>query len=234
MRTSAADGLRVKAVGSGHSFTATAATSGVRVELGALAGLVSIDPTARLVTVQAGMTLRRLNAVLAAHGLALPNLGDIDTQPVAGALATGTHDTGAGFGCLSTFVEDMEIVTGTGEMIRCSSPDLLRAAAVNIGTLGIVTELTLPLVRGLLHPAPFTSSQACPTRSTSVRSRRWAEVRRPAAPGKTALPGGVPLRFRLPPVRGLPRRPRRARPRPDLRERVPGPDFRLTYPQHGG
>jgi FAD-linked oxidoreductase len=145
----AADGLRVKAVGSGHSFTAAAATSGVRVELGRLAGLVSVDATARLATVQAGMTLRRLNAVLAAHGLALPNLGDIDTQTISGALATGTHGTGAGFGCLSTFVENMEIVTGTGEVLRCSassSPDLFHAAAVNVGALGIVTELTLRCV----------------------------------------------------------------------------------------
>jgi L-gulonolactone oxidase len=147
--SAAADGLPVKAVGSGHSFTTAAATSGVRVELGSLAGLVSVDPASRLVTVQAGMTLRRLNAVLAAHGLALPNLGDIDTQTISGALATGTHGTGAGFGCLSTFVEGMEIVTGTGEVLRCSasaSPDLLRAAAVNLGALGIVTELTLRCV----------------------------------------------------------------------------------------
>jgi L-gulonolactone oxidase len=145
----AADGLRVKAVGSGHSFTTTAATSGVRVELGSLAGLVSVDPAARLVTVQAGISLRRLNAVLATHGLALPNLGDIDTQTISGALATGTHGTGTDFGCLSTFVEEMEIVTGTGEVLRCSrssSPELFHAATVNVGALGIVTELTLRCV----------------------------------------------------------------------------------------
>jgi L-gulonolactone oxidase len=145
----AADGLRVKAVGSGHSFTTAAATSGVRVELGSLSGLVSVDPAARLVTVQAGMSLCRLNTVLAAHGLALPNLGDIDTQTISGALATGTHGTGRDLGCLSTFVEEMEIVTGTGEVLRCSrssSPDVFHAAAVNVGALGIVTELTLRCV----------------------------------------------------------------------------------------
>lgn len=160
----AADGLPVKAVGSGHSFTAIAATPGVRVELGSLAGLVSVDRAARRVTVQAGMTLRRLNAVLAAHGLALPNLGDIDTQTISGALATGTHGTGAGFGCLSTFVEAMELVTGTGEVIRCSrsSPEIFHAAAVNLGALGIVTELTLRCVdaftlRADERPAALTS-----------------------------------------------------------------------------
>jgi FAD-linked oxidoreductase len=163
--SAAAEGLPVKAVGSGHSFTAAAATSGVRVDLGSLAGLVSVDPAARLVTVQAGMTLRRLNAVLAAHGMALPNLGDIDTQTISGALATGTHGTGGGFGCLSTFVESMEIVDGTGGVLRCSrseSPDVFHAAAVGVGALGIVTEVTLRCVdaftlRADERPVPVAS-----------------------------------------------------------------------------
>ncbi len=147
--SAASDGLPVKAVGSGHSFTSAAATSGVRVELGSLASLVSVDRAARLVTVQAGMPLSVLNRVLASHGLALPNLGDIDVQTISGALATGTHGTGAGFGCLPTFVAGLELVTGTGEVIRCSptsSPDVFAAALVNIGALGVVTEVTLRCV----------------------------------------------------------------------------------------
>jgi L-gulono-1,4-lactone dehydrogenase len=145
----ASDGLPVKAVGSGHSFTSAAATSGVRVELDSLASLVSVDRAARLVTVQAGMPLSELNRVLASHGLALPNLGDIDVQTISGALATGTHGTGASFGCLSTFVAALELVTGTGEIIRCSptsSPDVFAAALVNVGALGVVTEVTLRCV----------------------------------------------------------------------------------------
>jgi FAD-linked oxidoreductase len=147
--SAASDGLPVKAVGSGHSFTPAAATSGVRVELDALASLVSVDRAAKLVTVQAGMPLSALNRVLAAHGLALPNLGDIDEQTISGALATGTHGTGASFGCLSTFVAALELVTGTGEVIRCSptsSPEVFAAALVNVGALGVVTEVTLRCV----------------------------------------------------------------------------------------
>src|SRR5262249_35063211 len=161
----ASDGLRVKAVGSGHSFTSAAATSGVRVELDSLSSPVSVDAATRQVTVPAGMRLSALNAVLAAHGLALPNLGDIDGQTVAGALATGTHGTGASLGCLSTNVSALEIVTGTGEVIRCSSssaPDVFRAALVNVGALGVVTEVTLRCVDAFIlrakeRPAPLSS-----------------------------------------------------------------------------
>src|SRR4051794_37794726 len=101
VKAARADGLPVKALGSGHSFTGAAATNGVRVDLSALTGTVRVDRTLREATVPAGMPLHVLNQLLAAHGLALPNLGDIDAQTISGATATGTHGTGAGLGCLS-------------------------------------------------------------------------------------------------------------------------------------
>jgi FAD-linked oxidoreductase len=146
IRTAHADGLTVKPIGAGHSFTAAAVTDGVRVDLDRLSGLVSIDRDARRVTVQAGMKLHTLNSVLAANGLAMPNLGDIDVQTVAGALSTGTHGTGAKLGCLSTFVVGLTIVTGSGEVLTCSdaeNPDVFAAARVGVGALGVITEVTL-------------------------------------------------------------------------------------------
>jgi L-gulono-1,4-lactone dehydrogenase len=155
VRSAAARGLVVKPVGNGHSFSATAATSGVRVELEHLTGLVSVDRLARLARVRAGMRLASLNRELARHDLALPNLGDIDVQSVSGALATGTHGTGARYGCLSTFVEELELVTGAGELVRCSArlhPDVFHAARVGIGAVGIITEVTLRCVEAfILH-----------------------------------------------------------------------------------
>jgi FAD-linked oxidoreductase len=143
-RAAAAEGLRVKAVGSGHSFTPAAVTDGVRVELDRMASLVRVD--GNLVTVQAGMKLSALNATLAANGLAMPNLGDIDAQTISGALSTGTHGTGAGYGCLSTFIEALTLVTADGAELSCSAtenPDLFAAARVNIGALGVLSTVTL-------------------------------------------------------------------------------------------
>lgn len=144
-----ADNLPVKAVGSGHSFTPAAVAPGVRVDMSGLASVCTLDRASRQVTVQAGMPLRQLNALLQASGLALPNLGDIDTQTISGALATGTHGTGAGYGCLSTFVAGLDLMTATGEVTHCSPtvrPDLFDAARVNIGALGVVTAVTLQCV----------------------------------------------------------------------------------------
>jgi L-gulono-1,4-lactone dehydrogenase len=149
VRAAAAHGLTVKPVGAGHSFTAAAATGGVRVELDRLAALVRVDRDTRQVTVQAGMRLGELNRVLAGEGLAMPNLGDIDAQTISGAISTGTHGTGATLGCLSTFVTALTLVTGDGSVLRCSpteNPDVFAAARVGVGALGVLTEVTLQCV----------------------------------------------------------------------------------------
>ncbi|MEU7588787.1 D-arabinono-1,4-lactone oxidase [Micromonospora sp. NPDC049230] len=155
VRSASADGARIRVTGSGHSFTAVALADDRRMELSELDTVVSVDVPRRLVTVPAGMTLHALNGLLARHGLALPNLGDIDAQTVAGAISTGTHGTGAGYGCLSTFVEAITLVTGTGEVLRCSAdehPDVLAAARVSLGALGVLVEVTLRCVEAfVLH-----------------------------------------------------------------------------------
>lgn len=163
VRAAADAGRTIRAVGSGHSFTATALTDGHRLDLADLDTGVHVDAARHLVTVPAGMTLHTLNELLAAHGLALPNLGDIDAQTVAGALSTGTHGTGAKLGCLSTFVVALTLVTGTGEVLRCSAdehPDVFAAARVGLGAVGVLVELTLRCVdaftlRAHERPAPL-------------------------------------------------------------------------------
>ena len=163
VRAAAVAGRRIRAVGSGHSFTAAAVTDGHRLDLGELDTGVRVDAARRLVTVPAGMTLHALNELLARHGLALPNLGDIDAQTVAGAISTGTHGTGAKLGCLSTFVTALTLVTGTGEVLHCSAdehPDVFAAARVGIGAVGVLVEVTLRCVDAFVlraheRPAPL-------------------------------------------------------------------------------
>jgi L-gulono-1,4-lactone dehydrogenase len=149
VRRAVADGRPVKAIGAGHSFTAAAMTNGVLVSLEHLDRVVRVDRDRARVTVQAGKTLRSLGDELAAHGLAMPNLGDINVQSIAGAVNTGTHGTGIDLGNLATTIVGMEIVDGRGDVIRCdadTAPDVLHAARVGVGALGIVTEVTIQCV----------------------------------------------------------------------------------------
>ncbi|MFJ9546974.1 D-arabinono-1,4-lactone oxidase [Streptomyces erythrochromogenes] len=145
VRRAAEDGLRVKAVGTGHSFTAAAATDGVLVRPQALAGIRSLDRAAGTVTVAAGTALKDLNRALAAEGLSLTNMGDIMEQTVSGATSTGTHGTGRDSASIAAQIRALELVTADGGLLTCSekeNPEVFAAARVGIGALGIVTAIT--------------------------------------------------------------------------------------------
>jgi L-gulono-1,4-lactone dehydrogenase len=131
---------RVRVAGSGHSFTDIALTDGLQVSLRRMNRVLRVDGT--LVRVQAGIRLRELGVELARRGLAMENLGDVDAQTLAGALATGTHGTGAGYRNLSSQVEGMRLVTADGA-VDVTDGDDLPAARVSLGALGVATEITL-------------------------------------------------------------------------------------------
>ncbi|MFF5139033.1 D-arabinono-1,4-lactone oxidase [Streptomyces sp. NPDC013157] len=145
VRQAAEDGLKVKAVGSGHSFTSIAATDGVSVRPQLLTGIRNIDRKAMTVTVEAGTPLKRLNVALAREGLSLTNMGDIMEQTVSGATSTGTHGTGRESASLAAQIRELELVTADGSVLTCSekeNPEVFAAARVGLGALGIVTAIT--------------------------------------------------------------------------------------------
>jgi FAD/FMN-containing dehydrogenase len=160
-RVAAAEGsLRV--VGAGHSFTPLCATSGTLVSLERLQGVLAADPRARTARILAGTRIAQLGEPLRAHGLALANQGDIDTQALAGAVSTGTHGTGLGHGSFSAMVSELRMMLASGESISCSrsvEPEIFEAARLGLGALGVLTEITLELVPAYrLHARGWAAS----------------------------------------------------------------------------
>ncbi|GIT80570.1 FAD-linked oxidoreductase [Leifsonia sp. LS1] len=152
----AKQGMRVKAIGAGHSFTAISAAPGVLLDLEDVNGIVDVDLERGRVTLAAGTHLHRLPALLRPHGLALQNMGDIDRQTIAGATSTGTHGTGGAFGGLATQIVALTLVTGEGEMLRIDeteNADLLPAARLGLGALGVIVDITLQCVPAFLLQA---------------------------------------------------------------------------------
>ncbi|MFD4713361.1 D-arabinono-1,4-lactone oxidase [Streptomyces sp. NPDC058430] len=145
VRAAADDGLKVKAVGTGHSFTAAAATDGVLIRPQLLTGIRNIDREAGTVTVEAGTPLKRLNLALAREGLSLTNMGDIMEQTVSGATSTGTHGTGRESASISAQIKGLELVTADGSVLSCSekeNPEVFAAARIGLGALGVITAIT--------------------------------------------------------------------------------------------
>ena len=142
--SAAAQGLGVRAAGSGHSFTPVVATSGLLLSLERHTGIVSVDTARRQVTVKAGTRIGDLGRALQQHGLSLINQGDIDTQALAGALSTGTHGTGATLGNMASQVVGMRLIQPDGSVLALTEGDeRLLAARVSLGLLGVVSEYTL-------------------------------------------------------------------------------------------
>ncbi len=149
VRRASALGRTVKAVGSGHSYSAIACTDGHLVDLTGYDRVLAADPATGVVTVQAGISLRALNDELAVRGRALPVLGDINYQSIAGAIATGTHGPGARFPTLAADVVGLRLVTGDGTVLECSADheaEVWSAARVGLGALGLISTVTLRTV----------------------------------------------------------------------------------------
>jgi L-gulonolactone oxidase len=140
VRRAAERGRRVRAVGSGQSFSPLAVTDDVQLDLSALTGIVRVG--AERVRVRAGTTLGALSALLATRGLAPAGLVDVDAPTVGGAVATGLHGSTAGSGSLSSALRGARLVTGDGTAVEVDS-SALDAVRTNLGALGVVTEVEL-------------------------------------------------------------------------------------------
>jgi FAD-linked oxidoreductase len=200
-------GLRVRPVGTGHSFTGIARpdAGAVQLVLDRWADVVSIDAPRGLVTVQAGMPLHRLNRLLEAAGLSMTNLGDIDQQTVAGALSTGTHGSGQRYGGLATQIRALELVLADGSVLTCSADDnadVFAAARVGLSALGVLSTVTLavePLfcIRADEGPLPldtvFESFDELAATTDHVEFYWFPHTRTTLVKRNTRLAPGAPL-----------------------------------------
>jgi FAD/FMN-containing dehydrogenase len=145
VRDAAERGAGVRVSAARHSFTPVVETDGLLLDLSGLRGVVEADSRSKRASALAGTLIRDFYEPLWREGLALKNQGDIDTQQIAGAVSTATHGSGIRNKCFSGVVRGVRLVTATGEIrdIDESEPDLLRAAQVSIGMLGVMTRLEL-------------------------------------------------------------------------------------------
>ncbi len=141
-------GQRIRVRGNLHSFSEIVETDDTLISLREMNGLVDVDGDSGRVRVRAGTSIHDLSRLLDAHGLAVPNLGDIDVQSIAGAAATATHGTGLAWGNISAQIVAGQLVTAAGEVVEVDESDMqtLKALRVSLGTLGVLTEVTLQCV----------------------------------------------------------------------------------------
>jgi xylitol oxidase len=136
----------LKVLGTRHCFNGIADSTHALISLKPMDQVVALDPKARTVTVEAGMSYGQLCPYLHDHGFALHNLASLPHISVAGACATATHGSGIRNGNLATAVSALELVTANGDILTLSRDkdgDTFLGAVVNLGALGVVTKVTL-------------------------------------------------------------------------------------------
>jgi xylitol oxidase len=139
---------RLKVLGTRHCFNKIADSKDQLLSLKAMDKVVALDPDARTVTVQAGMSYGQLSPYLDSKGYALHNLASLPHISIAGACTTATHGSGEKNGNLSTAVSALEFVTAAGEVVTLSSrrdSETFRGAVVGLGALGVITKVTLDI-----------------------------------------------------------------------------------------
>lgn len=139
---------KIRAVGAGHSFSGLVPTNETLLSMARFRGVSNINKETKEVTAGAGTRLAALGDELWENKLGMINMPDINTQALAGAIATSTHGTGQKFGSLSKYVTGLTLVTAAGEVMKCSATenkDVFDAARCNIGSLGIITDITMQM-----------------------------------------------------------------------------------------
>ena len=134
----------MRALGTAHSFSTVADTTGTLISTGALKPPIEVLPDERVAAVPAGATYAEVATALHREGWALHNLGSLPHISVGGACSTGTHGSGNRLGNLSTAVVGVELVRADGELVRATveDPDF-PGMVLALGCLGVMTRLWL-------------------------------------------------------------------------------------------
>ncbi len=139
---------RLKVLGTRHCFNNIADSKYNFLSLKPMDKVVALDPEARTVTVEAGMSYGQLCPYLDSKGFALHNLASLPHISIAGACTTATHGSGVKNGNLATAASALEIVTADGELIKLSRQndgETFRGAVVGLGALGVIAKVTLDI-----------------------------------------------------------------------------------------
>lgn len=157
IRSAAATGVPLRIRGGGSKDFYGQALEGELLHTTALAGIVSYEPSELVVTAGAGTPLLELEALLAAHGQCLPFEPPHFTaaSTVGGMVASGLAGPArASVGGVRDYVLGVKIINGMGEhltfggqvMKNVAGYDVSRLMAGSMGTLGLITEVSLKVL----------------------------------------------------------------------------------------
>ncbi|KAF9145856.1 hypothetical protein BGX30_006339 [Mortierella sp. GBA39] len=154
------DNKKVRCVGSGHSWSATAVTPDYMVSVNGMDKIHkpvrAQDGSGWTVTLETGVLVSQLDTFLRAHNppLAVPSQVVPDVVRFGGILTMGCHGGGLNLRTLSDTITEMTIVNARGELVTyargelvtysaAKDPEAFNVACLNLGLLGIIYTATI-------------------------------------------------------------------------------------------
>jgi xylitol oxidase len=138
---------KLRVLGTRHCFNTIADSDAMLLSTSRLNRIINIDADSWSITVEGGIRYGEFCQQLHEAGFAIHNLASLPHISVAGACATATHGSGVANGNLATNVSALELVNGKGEVVQITrDTSLLNAAVVSLGSLGVVTKVTMDLI----------------------------------------------------------------------------------------
>ena len=135
----------LRALGTRHSFSRVADTSGALLSTEHLNRVVDVGQ--RAVVVEAGIRYGELGRRLAQEGLAISNYASLPHVSVGGAIATATHGSGARNRSLASSVAALDLVRADGSLVHVArGEESFDGSVVALGALGVVVRVTLDVV----------------------------------------------------------------------------------------
>jgi FAD/FMN-containing dehydrogenase len=189
-------GLPLAIRGGGHNVAGNGTVDdGIVLDMGRL-NAVDVDPSSRLVRVEAGATLGDIDRATEPHALAVP-VGVVSGTGIAGlTLGGGVGWLTRPYGLTIDNLVSAEVVLATGEAVRASAdehPDLFWGVRGGGGNFGVVTSFTFRAHP--LDPDVFAG--------TLIYERpRWSEALRSYAEWAADAPDEVTtlITFMVPPA----------------------------------
>lgn len=149
IREAASQGLKVRPIGMGNSWSQYVKTADVSLATKGLDFISKIDKWKKTIRIGSGIRLGEITKNLSEQGMCLPSIPFLTDATIGGAVATATHGTSPHWGTVSDLIQSIKLITSSGDLIQIDGKNnsrLLPAAKVSIGMLGVIVELELKVV----------------------------------------------------------------------------------------
>ncbi|RXK40318.1 D-arabinono-1,4-lactone oxidase [Tremella mesenterica] len=150
------EGKNLRPVGVGHSPSDLTCTRGWMIRMDSYGGLVQIHhgpstlTESTSATFKAGTTLHQIHKLLsqASPPLALPNIGSISDQTIAGLISTASHGSGVNYPVISNHVRSLLLALPLPgapivRVSRTEDAELFKASLCGLGATGLILEVEI-------------------------------------------------------------------------------------------